>query len=249
MNRNMLVLVSTILILLGCVPYEGRSIVYEPERSISVFPFYVDGNPVSAVVSERSVFQSALDYDCLAQGNYMRLWINYTNFSDEPILFDPMISFTLTQFFLEKGKEVEHIPIYPSLIFNYIKKEKQSALIANAFTGIAQAASTVPTTYYNSAGVVVQKNDLGEKLDIVNKNNASRARNISDSYEYFINNVNSILIKKNTVFPQQSVSGYLYFEIEGGINREYEPKDYRYELGTKFSDLDLSIQFNPVEGY
>jgi len=246
---NKAILIFVLLLLSGCVPHGGRPIVYEPEKIDSVFPFYVDGNPVSAVVTDNSIFQSSLDHTFLANRNHMRLWISYTNFSKIPVLFDPMESFTLTQKYLKTDEEIIHKPVFPSTIQNLVSKQKQATMIANAFIGIAEAASTAPTTFYSSTGVRVIANDLNEKLDTVDKNNADRAKNIVDTYDYYMKSINSILIKKNTVFPSQSVSGFVYFEVNGLRNGQYFSRDYNYTLQSKFSDIDLPIQFNPVEGY
>jgi len=237
------------IFLFSCTPYAGRPIVYEPQTAVSVFPFYVDGNPVSAVVTDNSIFQSSLDYSHVANRHYMRLWVSYSNFSNEPILFNPMESFNLTQYYLTNDKKLTHTPLFPSMINTLVLKDKQAAMVANAFIGIAEAASTTPTTYTSSKGVTIQANDLQEKLDTVNKNNADRVQNIVNSYEYYMKSINSILLKKNTVFPSQAVSGFVYFEIIGDSNSKYYARDYKYILQSIFSDRAITIEFIPVEGY
>jgi hypothetical protein len=249
MKIKVLIIIASIL-LSGCVPYAGRPIVYEAEKSDSVFPFYVDGNPVLAVVTPNSIFQSSIGYSYLATHNYIRMWMSYTNYLDEPVLFNPMEAFTLTQINLTKGEELIHVPVFPSRISNSVQNEKQAALIANAFVGIAEAASTTPTTYYQSTGMTIQADDLKDKLNAINQNNAHRAREIADSYDYYMRSVNSFLVKKNTVFPSQTVSGFVYFEINGtGGQTHYSPEDNKFVLTTNFSDLEVTVQFNPVEGY
>jgi len=112
-----------------------------------------------------------------------------------------MESFTLTQKYLKTDEEIIHKPVFPSTIQNLVSKQKQAAMIANAFIGIEETASTAPTTFYSSTGVKVVANDLDEKLDTVNKNNADRAKNIVDTYDYYMKSINSILIKKKYCVP------------------------------------------------
>jgi len=249
MKIKVLIIIASMLFS-SCVPPSTRPIVYEPEKTDSAFPFYVDGNPVLAVVTANSIFQSSIDYSYVSSHNYMRMWMSYTNYLDEPILFNPMEAFTLTQINSVMDEEWIHVPVYPSKISRSVQNEKQAALIANAFLGIAEAASTTPTTYYQSTGMTIQADDLKDKLNVINRNNAHRAKEITDSYDYYMRNVNSFLVKKNTVFPSQTVSGFVYFEIEGrGGQTTFTHKNNQFVLNTNFSDLEVTVQFNPVEGY
>ena len=233
----------------SCVHQSTRPIVYEPQSSNAVYPYYVDGNPVSAVVTDNSIFQSAIEHTKLASRHYMRMWVNYTNFSEDPILFDPMESFILTQTDKPSGTNSQLEIVYPSEIIHRVIKAEQAALITNAFIGMAEVVTTTPTTFRSSTGVTIQQNDLDEKINIVNKNTSNRAQNIADNYDHFARNMNSILIKKNTVFPSRSVSGYVYFYIPVNVNASYSPDDYKYKLQSEIADIDVSIIFKPVLGY
>jgi hypothetical protein len=233
----------------SCVHQSTRPIVYEPQSSNAVYPYYVDGNPVSAVVTDNSIFQSAIEHTKLASRHYMRMWVNYTNFSEDPILFDPMESFILTQTDKPSGTNSKLEIVYPSEIIQRVIKAEQAALITNAFIGMAEVVTTTPTTFRSSTGVTIQQNDLDEKINIVNKNTSNRAQNIADNYDHFARNMNSILIKKNTVFPSRSVSGYIYFYLSVHVNESYSPDDYKYKLQAEIADIDVSIIFKPVLGY
>jgi len=233
----------------SCVHQSARPTVYEPKNTKTVFPYYVDGNPVAAVVTDNSIFQSAIEHTKLTNRHYMRVWVNYTNFSEDPILFDPMESFILTQTDKPSGTNSQLEIVYPSEIIHRVIKAEQAALITNAFIGMAEVITTTSTTFRTSTGVNIQRNDLDEKINIVNRNTSNRAQNIADNYDHFARNMNSILIKKNTVFPSRSVSGYVYFYIPVNVNASYSPDDYKYKLQSEIADIDVSIIFKPVLGY
>jgi hypothetical protein len=233
--------------LFSCNPSFIRPIVYEPKETESVFSFYVNGNPVAAVISNSSAFQSSIEFNKLSQRHYLRVWVNFTNLSSKPVLLEPMNSFKLTQYKLIEKTKLELIPEYPSKIVQMIQSDKQSALLVNSFLGIIESVSTSATTYYSSTGENIQVNDLQEKLKIVAENTGIRSENISRNFDQFINNLDTFFLKKNTVFPNQSVSGFIYFELEKGKNIEYQADEFAYILKSDFADINNSIHFLPVK--
>ena len=240
--------ISAFLIMFSCSTSFVRPTVYEPKKTKNVFAFYVNGDPVAAVISNTSAYQASIEYCMLAQKHYIRLLVNYTNLSSKPVLLEPMKAFKLTQYEISKKTKSEYFPEYPSRIVRMVQNEKQSAMLANAFLGIIEAVSTSATTYYSSEGESVRVNDLQEKLKIVARNTGLRSENISRNFDQFINNLNTFFLKKNTVFPNHSVSGFIYFEIEKRRGLKYHADKYAYILKSNFADINSSIQFLPVKG-
>lgn len=246
--KKLLLLVILQIVIAGCVHQSARPIVYEPQSSQKVFSYYVDGNPVAAVVTDNSIFQSAIEHTKLTNRHYIRMWVNYTNFSQDPILFNPMESFQVTQTDKLSDTHSKLEVVYPSEIIQSVIKAEQAAIIANAFIGWSEMVSTSPTTFTTSTGFTIEQNDLEEKINTVSKNTSSRTQKIVNNYDYFVKNMNSILIRKNTVFPGQSVSGFIYFDLSIGVNDSYLAEDYKYKLKFNFVDFDGIIKFDPVLG-
>ena len=246
--KKLLFLFSLSFLFISCNKSFVRPTVYEPKKTKIIFPFYVDGNPFASVITKSSAFQSSISLTKLSYRNYIRLWVSYTNLSDRPVLFEPMKSFQLIKFDLHKKSQNKFNPEYPSKIVKMVNNQKQSAQLANALLGVLVMASTNATTYYGTNGSSVQVNDLQEKLNLVARNTAMQAENISQNYDRYISSLNSLFLKKNTVFPNKTVSGFVYFQVNKNRDVKYYADKFAYLLKSNFADINNSIQFLPVKG-
>ena len=243
-----LIFIIFLITINSCQTSFVRPIVYEPKESSDVALYYFDGNPVAELISEDKILQASVTYSKLTTRDFIRVWVNYTNLTDKPELIDPMKSFILHQYRYDKRTEKEYSPQYPYIIVSRLQREKQNAILVNAFIGILEAASTTATVYYHSSGDVIVKNDLQEKLNMVYNNSALRADMLRQNFDQLVRDVNTIFLKKNTVFPNQSISGFIFFEIEKGTELYYKAKNYAYVLKVNLPSIDHKIQFLPVEG-
>ncbi|MFZ1082321.1 MAG: hypothetical protein WAO19_10400 [Candidatus Kryptoniota bacterium] len=108
--------------------------------------------------------------------------------------------------------ELETTPPYK--ILASIDNRKTVAMIIQAIGGTAEALQEKPTTITNThTGEQWQLNDTKEKRDKdINETNAS-IENTSKIYNLYKQSVVAGILYRNTVFPKQSVTGYIYFRL------------------------------------
>ncbi len=63
-------------------------------------------------------------------------------------------------------------------------------------------------------------NDKKEKIKSILRQNHNDLQNTENWYNIFKNSINDGVLRKNTVFPNQSVNGYIYFPIALAANTD-----------------------------
>lgn len=190
----------------------------------------------------------------------MRLWLLYNNSSKTPFFLDPMKAARITTTVnhdtvemvadtLEIVGGIAHVerqtqivkvsdtlnfePTPPFEIFASIDNQKTVATILQAIGGVAEAVGQKPTTITNTeTGEKWQVNDTEEKRkEVINETNAQVATT-SVAYNLYKHSIVVGILKRNTVFPNQSVTGYIYFKPP----KVAEYRNFRYYT----EDLDLN---------
>jgi hypothetical protein len=72
-------------------------------------------------------------------------------------------------------------------------------------------------------------------------------------YDAFKNSISSGILRKNTMFQNQSVNGYVYFELPtlrdyAGRKYTFNPNDRGFTLTIKIPPAQKAILFKPIEG-
>jgi hypothetical protein len=232
---------------------------FMPEKSENVFPFFTKGQPIAAVHSTGAFMLVAIEPTVLANQRYFRLWLLYQNTSEEPYLLEPLEFTTLTVTSPSKEKTGSSKPESPTKILAHISNDKALSLIMQAIGGSLEAMAAGPTkveTRFNdgsSASTTIY--DQKQKRDVIADRTADAMANTAAWYEIYQNSISDGILRRNTVFPGQSVNGYIYFpfptprKFEFG---EFESYSSRAEDFLRV-DLDLpadwrSIYFTPIEG-
>jgi hypothetical protein len=120
-------------------------------------------------------------------------------------------------------------PEKPSIILNHIENQKLIANISTAIGGWAKELSTKPTTITTEteSGKTIRStvNDAKEKRAAVRDETDQSISSTSYWYDTYNNSVSQGLLRKNTIFPNQSVNGYICFPADGiqsGLETEYQ---------------------------
>jgi hypothetical protein len=188
----------------------------------------------------------------IASNGYMRLWFLYKNNSNSPFLLEPLKA-TVLRMKRDESNFDDILPDSPTKILAHIKNEEATSMIFQAIGGTLEALSAQPTTIKNSKGEEWKVNDKSEKVAAIsNKTSASIARTAL-LYDIFKRSVNSGILRRNTIFPEESVNGYIYFPLPstGGYRREkriVDPATCKYTLyiSTQFGPKE--VDFTPAEG-
>ncbi len=216
-------------ILSGCAA-SVPPIVYEPTATDSVYSFYQNGYALGTVGNDSCRVVAELELSQVAGDNYVRLWLLYYNSSDSPFLLDPMKAARLTATLPDNSGATELEAIPPYKILGSIDNQKTVSMIMQAISGAAEAIQAKPTTITNTqTGEQYQVNDTKEKREkIINETSTSIATT-SMIYDLYKQSVVAGILRLNTVFPLQGVTGYIYFKLPGNKVRVYQPDGSYYE--------------------
>ena len=242
------------LIFAGCAA-SVPPVVYEPTATDSVYSFYQNGYALGTVANESGRVVVEAEHVQVAGDDYIRLWLLYYNSSDSPFFLDPMNVAQLTAIgstgtfnsatnqFVQVLDTIEFEATPPYKILSSIDNQETIAMIAQAINGFMETKDIRPTTITNTkTGETWQVNDTKEKAERVqNRTNASIA-STSMIYDLYKQSINAGILKRNTVFPKQSVTGYIYFRMQFGL--EFNPL-----LLKIFAQNDTAkFYFKPVAG-
>jgi len=240
---DLLILVLTTLILSSCASTKPP-VIYLPTQDSEVMSFYRNGLPIGVVNTDSSFIIVLLERTAVSSTNYMRLWLLYKNNSNAPFLLEPLKAVKLS--IQGRKSSFDNItPESPTKILAHIKNEKTVTLIAQAIGGTLKAMSTQSTTITNPKGDKWVVNDREAKVDAIESRTTSSMVSTAILYDIFQSSVNSGILRRNTVFPGESVNGYIYFPLpadeHGFLLFNPESKHYRLlittQIGSKVIDF------------
>jgi hypothetical protein len=137
-----------------------------------------------------------------------------------------------------------------------ISNAKAAASIIGSIGAVLEAAAQHPTSATTSgtttgpAGTsyttsTTTLNDADEKRQTVLDRRASHVASIDSWYESFKNSVNQGILRRNTLFPSESVNGFIYFEV---LEPQAVSKSRQYVLTLWIPGFEKVITFDPIEG-
>ncbi|MCU0606497.1 MAG: hypothetical protein MUF78_03550 [Candidatus Edwardsbacteria bacterium] len=244
-----LVITSVLFLLFGnilhAIDFESLETVYYPEPTDNSKTYYLNGIPLSAVYADSSYIMMYLETGKIAGETYAKLWLLYQNLSEEPYLLEPLNHVKLT---IQSKKKTYPglIPVPPSQILKSIDNQKNALMILQAIGGALKTISTElspETTIRSNTGEEYQVDDNTAGDKVISR---TRAEMLGTAYMYetFKKSVNNGILRKNTIFPNNSVTGNVYFHL-GSVSLKDCTKIILYAT-TK--DGVKVINFKPTAG-
>jgi hypothetical protein len=232
---------------------------YLPEQTENVLPFFTAGQPIAAVETPRSFLLLSLEPTVLANRPYVRLWILYHNISQEPYLLEPLRFTSLTITSVAREKSGTTTPESPTKILADISNQEAAAMIAEAIGGTLQGMAARPTTvdtrFDNGSSARTTIYDQEEKRDVIADRTANAMANTAMWYDIYRNSLSDGILRRNTVFPGESVNGNIYLPIPPPEKVEYvynerDPRNVRFfvRIDLALSGENQNIYFTPIEG-
>jgi len=256
MRKILIFIFVLILIAIFSCASTKPPVIYLPTQNSEVMSFYRNGLPIGVVNTDSSFIVFLLEPTEVSGTDYIRLWLLYKNNSNAPFLLEPLKAVKLSI----KGDTNSFDNIAadsPTKILAHIKNEETVSLIAQTIGGTLKAMSEQPTTITSPKGDKWVVNDRNTKVDaMVSKTTASMV-NTAILYDIFQSSVNTGILRRNTVFPGESVNGYIYFPLpvveysQYGYNRHEEvikPENYTYRIFITTQIGSAVIEFTPAEG-
>ncbi len=242
-------LMLIISILSGCVS-TTPPMIFVPQQDPQVLSFYRNGLPIGAISTDSSFIMISMEPTDLSRTRYMRLWFLYENNSSQPYLLEPLKTVNLS--ILGEKKTYEEItPESPTKILADIENEKAVNLILQSIGGTLQAMATKPTSITNSSGEEWKVNDRPEKIQGVTNKTLVNMSNTALLYDIFRNSVNAGILRRNTIFPTESVNGYMYLplpEVDKYNGIFFDPSVYTYKLLILTQHGEKTVIFTPTLG-
>ena len=209
-TRNPVLYLLFAFALFGCATSKPPAI-FVPQDSREAAYYYRNGVPIVATTVD-SFFVSFVVEPSVVLGSkrYVRVWVLFKNDSRSGVLLDPLKFFRLTPV---EGKHslAGATPESPSEILARISIEAAINIMMQSIGGAMKALSTQPTTIRSSSGERYQFNDRQEKIDNANEKAGAAIANTAILYQNFASSVSSGILRRNTLFPNESVNGYIYF--------------------------------------
>ncbi len=267
-RANMVRVALVLCVMVGCTSTMPKTI-YLPKLGPSVFGYFAKGQPIAAVKSDGAFVLTALEPIVIGR-TYMRLWVMYRNDSEVPYLMEPggFVRMTTTRLADKQSKSCQ--PTRPSKILAQISDEAAIAMISQTIGGALQAASVQPTTATTHGSVTSGGQSASfDSTTVVNDQSAKVAR-VSDQtsaslaatatwYDAYKRSVDQGVLRRHTIFPGQSVNGYIYFTLPDGIlhpndRSRFDPsvflasKEYAQAIEFNLPGGAQTVTFTPIPG-
>jgi len=258
MKSKLVGIILMIIFITGCASTIPE-IKLMPKASDSVFPFFTSGQPIAAVQSADAFMLLALERTTLGYGPYFRLWILYHNISEKPYLLEPQRFVSLNVTSISKRTVGKSYPESPTKMLAAISNEKAISMIMQAIGGTLQEMTVKPTTAETRSNgktsATTTFNDQKEKQDMVADRTSLAMTNTALWYDIYRNSLSDGILRRNTVFPGQSVNGYIYFPYPIAKKSDYKDNEgfpsnleYFLKVELELSGESLNIYFTPIAG-
>ncbi len=206
--------VVVLTFILGCAQSQPP-ILLEPIPDENVTTIYSNGIPIASLNADSIFYLLSLDQVKVAGKQYFRLWVLVHNVADQTVLLDPIRLFRLR--ISQKGTSNNRMrdiasPASPTAILNDIEAEEASMQAINFIGGALEAMSAKNTTVRASSGASIEIGDAIAKRKAILRQANHNATQVSLWYNVFKSSINSGILRKNTLFSDQGVNGYVYFE-------------------------------------
>lgn len=243
------ILSLAIVSLVGCASTKPRP-VFEPRESAAVFPYYVGGIPYAQVTLDCAELICSMNPTSLGDATYLAVYLWFANLSTEPHLIHPLQDVAVRISNSEETSDYQP-PTSPTKILASIKNARAAAMVAQAFAGALQAATVRPTTVTGPGGRW-RIDDTDLKVQAVADRTAAAIEATALSGKALEASIDAKILRRNTVFPGETVGGFLYFRLPYdrtfGSDPEAEAERSSYTLRIRTPCEEREIEFNPVPG-
>jgi hypothetical protein len=224
----------SVVLVLGCA--SNPPTVYMPSAGEEVVPFFANGQPIAAVDSDEAFLLMAVEPARVGSMECARVWLLYQNKTDEPYLLEPMKFATLIV-----NSEPVRAPQTPTSLLERVSNDQAVSMIVSAIGGSLEAAAAAPK-------------DRNRVLD----RTEDALTDAQVWYAIYKSSLNQGILRRNTVFPQQSVNGYIYFALDDPADtaptwgntgkKRRKPAETQYRVACSLPAGSKEIAFLPIEG-
>ena len=141
--------------------------------------------------------------------------------------------------------------IKPSVLTNYINNVAANEMIMKSVGAALQSISVQNTKISSQSGTVLAEvSDAQEKRNSISSQLSNDLQSTSSWYSLYSKSVSQGLLRRNTIMPEQSVNGYVFFEHK--INELYtlgnNSINFDFILDVNIFDKQEKIKLKAVQG-
>jgi hypothetical protein len=219
--------------------------VYLPQQTAELKSFYRNGLPLGVIKMDSSIAMVLLEPVTVVNKKYMRLWFLYKNNSNSEYLLEPMKCLKLNMEKINDSKKhYDNIsPESPTKILADIENAQATATIFQVIGGTLEAMSTKPTKVTDPKGKEWTIDDRDYKKDVIINRTGALVSATETMYDIFKQSVNTGILRRNTVFPGESINGFVYFPVPQVERPQYQ---YRLQIFTQY-EVNV-VNFVPAAG-
>lgn len=252
-----------------------RSLVFEPLPVDGIRRFYSNGVPAAVVDSGSTALAVSLDLVTVASRPYVRLWMYVCNRSDETIELVPQSNVWLQGLGDEYQVVSDFYPTAPTIVLKHIDESMLNSMSAAFLGGLVSAigaslgarntqASVSASGNGGFSSATITVHDAAEKAaaasQAIGERTAAQMEHLEQFYNGLKSSVASSCLRRNTLEPGASASGYLYFDfghpettihLANGKTRRVRPasNELRYTARVQIvAGHQITIDFLQQEG-
>lgn len=218
--------------------------IYEPVKENNLSFYYVGGFPIASYSTDKYSLLMSLQPAKILDETYVKLWLLYKNTSGEEYLLEPT-KITGITFWEGARKKYTVNPESPLKLLGMVEEAKQQEIIVQT---IGYALKTLSA-------------NTSKEIRDNTKDYESSSSSILKWYNLYTESINNGLLRKNTLFQDNSVNGFIYFKYPEEIpenvtvhgqtynnDNSVTPYDYEIKLKLKTNDGEKEFRFKPVAG-
>ena len=227
---------------------------YLPQQDDNVMPFFTSGQPIASVKKDQAFLLLTVEPVIITRKPFVRLWVLYKNQSETPYLLEPQKFASIAVTSTTNNQTINCEPETPTRILAHVKNEKAMAQILQAIGGTLQAMSVEPssaeTRFSDGTSATTIFNDRDEKQAIAIDKTKGAMANTEQWYNLYAKSINEGILRRNTIFPGQSINGYIYFQVPRQIFNERSEKQSGDNNGTvgNFDDIEMWDEYDSESG-
>ncbi len=217
------------------------------EYNSDVYTEWIDGKLWAYKSDENNTVGMTVYLEKDDYGQYYQISLFIMNATDEPIIFDPAdVSAKLAY-----GTNFKKLEVYTNDEYQrkLTKKQRRDMILYGIAAGLSAGSAGYSTTYVNGYAYTTYNPSVASLASMVAANQLNTMGKVME-YEKEIKQIG--YLKKNTIHPDQGISGYMNIEAEGRgvmlveIPVENNVYSFQWYIGKKAEQLPVYKTTNQI---
>ena len=205
--KKLLCIVAFVSLMMSCKSQMEISLL---EYDSDVFTEWVDGKLWAYKSDENNTVGMTVYPEKDDYGKYYQISLFIMNNDDKPIVFDPAMVSAKLAF----GKDVKKLNVYTNEEYQKMvtRKQRRDMILYGVAAGLNAGSAGYSTTYVNGYAYTTYNPSVASLASMTVANQLSSMQDAME-YEKRIKQIG--YLKKNTIYPNQGLSGYMNIKSEG----------------------------------